>query len=1249
MLAMFATLVPMVALATSASAAAPPVQDITAFCANGPAGNPFPDVPAGDAFHDEIACAKDAGVVNGKTDGNFHENEGASRAQESSIAARQADTMVSLAAAGQTLTPLPAPGSNPFSDVGDPPSNGGPSTAPHTDNILRLNTAGIVSGKTATTFDPAGGITRFQFVKIEVNKLEFVTGATLDDTCGASYADGAENDATFGEFVKKATCAGIIQGKAGNVFDGTAFQSRGQTAAETMRGMAWAHGMGFITVLHPQPTALFNVTPTDSATNPLGTGRSYTVSGLAAGNYNIVLFNCGYVTKNADGTFSFPFGTNPNTATNNNAQAGPTGTAFISTINGTPNTGPVNQFAVTPSNGTITFTVNTPSAPTNGAGACVTPVVFDGNNGTLELGANNQPSTDHYGVGGTTFFVPAAASSGNLPGGGIFVQAVNRTAKQFIGCNNFTPDPNTGTATAGPGTFANCFLYNYKAGDSLTVFDPYFGTTKPASLTGNDGACPPGSTCFDSFLSAYDTVTGQYSADPNAASTLTLRDSAPAPVGGLAVVANAAGSSPNTKTLVFNDSGTPSAANYLVFRALATDNGAAANPRFTCPARNIAKFPNTAAPATTTPVQAAENDYALIGAVSDTDPSGATNRQYTFVDTTAPSSAAVCYAVVVLDGPSAHITFLGGGLGQPTTTGSAIPGAVPGAPKITGALAQDAGTVGIADVGDVWQLIFNEPMDPTTLANFIVTVQDGDATPTVVTVTCNGIQASCVLQQADTYNGTAAVKNQVLRITLLTNPTITQAGTVPNLQYPGTITAVSSGFKDLDEALAIDLAGSTDKTLEGGTLSPAPGAEKVGITTGAANATTQTVVLTYNRAVTCTGAVPGQFVANPGVPGGGQSAATLACTPGPGGSVNVTLTFPAGTLTGGVAATIVYNQAASQVDRIHLASNPLVDAVSPDQITTPAAVVNQPAPTLTQLNPATGTTAGGTSITVTGTNFQNGAVVNFCGTPVAATFNSSTSLTTTSPAHAAGNCATMVTNPDFQNSNTLNYTYLAQPAAVIQSAIADPANDRIVVTYDRTVVCSNTVAGRAAWVFNNTYNGPDQGSPASSSPSAVGGSGNQCLLTFVGLNQNDRGTLVYTQPGAAADQVKNTDGVPSTSQNSNVLDQSAPVFAGPGINGFIGTPNSQIFYDQGVLCTSVDPGDYIVLFNGTQQTVLTAVCNAPVNGFSTQVNITTANNVPAAPGRIDVTARNGNDGNTVSDGATPPNFQPVGDTKGNNY
>jgi hypothetical protein len=80
---------------------------------------------------------------------------------------------------------------------------------------------------------------------------------------------------------------------------------------------------------------------------------------------------------------------------------------------------------------------------------------------------------------------------------------------------------------------------------------------------------------------------------------------------------------------------------------------------------------------------------------------------------------------------------------------------------------------------------------------------------------------------------------------------------------------------------------------------------------------------------------------------------------------------------------------------------------------------------VSRVSPTSGTTAGGTPVTITGTGFLAGATVAF-GTTAATsvTVASSTTITATAPAHAAGAVSVAVKNTDAQ-TGTLNngYTY----------------------------------------------------------------------------------------------------------------------------------------------------------------------------------------------------------------------------------
>jgi plastocyanin len=85
-----------------------------------------------------------------------------------------------------------------------------------------------------------------------------------------------------------------------------------------------------------------------------------------------------------------------------------------------------------------------------------------------------------------------------------------------------------------------------------------------------------------------------------------------------------------------------------------------------------------------------------------------------------------------------------------------------------------------------------------------------------------------------------------------------------------------------------------------------------------------------------------------------------------------------------------------------------------------------PAPTISSLAPNNGPPAGGTAVTISGSNFGSGATVKF-GTNAATNVNvvSSTSITATTPAHNEGAVDVTVTNSDGQIAiATQGFTYV---------------------------------------------------------------------------------------------------------------------------------------------------------------------------------------------------------------------------------
>jgi hypothetical protein len=101
-----------------------------------------------------------------------------------------------------------------------------------------------------------------------------------------------------------------------------------------------------------------------------------------------------------------------------------------------------------------------------------------------------------------------------------------------------------------------------------------------------------------------------------------------------------------------------------------------------------------------------------------------------------------------------------------------------------------------------------------------------------------------------------------------------------------------------------------------------------------------------------------------------------------------------------------------------------------------------PAPNVSGINPTSGGTAGGTSVTISGSAFVSGATVSMGGAAATnvSVVNSNT-ITATSPAHAAGTVNVVVTNPDSQSGTLTNgFTFIAPPSGETV-LLADDFND----------------------------------------------------------------------------------------------------------------------------------------------------------------------------------------------------------------
>ena len=136
---------------------------------------------------------------------------------------------------------------------------------------------------------------------------------------------------------------------------------------------------------------------------------------------------------------------------------------------------------------------------------------------------------------------------------------------------------------------------------------------------------------------------------------------------------------------------------------------------------------------------------------------------------------------------------------------------------------------------------------------------------------------------------------------------------------------------------------------------------------------------------------------------GGTAASNVVVVNG----TTITATTPAGSA-GAVTVTVTVNgQSGSLINGFTYIGVPTVSSVSPNE----------------------GSTAGGTAVTITGTNFASGATVTFGGTAASnVVVVNGTTITATTPAGGAGAVTVTVTNPGSQSGNLANgFTYAVVP------------------------------------------------------------------------------------------------------------------------------------------------------------------------------------------------------------------------------
>jgi YVTN family beta-propeller protein len=128
------------------------------------------------------------------------------------------------------------------------------------------------------------------------------------------------------------------------------------------------------------------------------------------------------------------------------------------------------------------------------------------------------------------------------------------------------------------------------------------------------------------------------------------------------------------------------------------------------------------------------------------------------------------------------------------------------------------------------------------------------------------------------------------------------------------------------------------------------------------------------------------------------------------------------------------------------------------------------APTVTALSPSSGSTGGGTVVTITGTNLTGASAVRF-GTAAATGFTvvSATQVTATAPAGAAGAVDVTVTTPGGTSATGAadRYTYLALPTVTALSPVTGPVTGgtSVIITGTNLTGATGVKFGLASAIF----------------------------------------------------------------------------------------------------------------------------------------------------------------------------------------
>lgn len=276
-------------------------------------------------------------------------------------------------------------------------------------------------------------------------------------------------------------------------------------------------------------------------------------------------------------------------------------------------------------------------------------------------------------------------------------------------------------------------------------------------------------------------------------------------------------------------------------------------------------------------------------------------------------------------------------------------------------------------------------------------------------------------------------------------------------------------------------------------------------------------------------------------------------------------------------------------------------------------------PVVTIVTPNTGPSSGGTSVTISGSNFKAGATVTFGGSSASdVVVVSANQVTCTTPAHFPATVDVRLTNPDAQYGVLLNgFTFVSTAAQVslpntgggVGNVVTVPVNAAniqgllaadLTITYDPLILSAQSATTgslTAGWFIASNLNTPGEILISMGSPASVDGSGTLATIDFevIGAPGSTSAlTITYSWLNDGAITVETTAGLFSVDNVYNV--SGAITFW----NGALPVPGTQLSLtgDRVYNALSLTDGSFTIQGAAIDAYVLTASKSDGDNGIS---------------------------------------------------